>query len=72
MNPKQTTIVLLRIFNFSSIQAVKGSKSEIEELKAAIEIYKFLNEDTKNLLKNNNSITNITLPIYLNNPNIVF
>ena len=38
MNPKQTTIVLLRILNFSSIQAVKGSKSEIEELKAAIEI----------------------------------
>ena len=38
MNPKKITIVLLCVLNFSSIQAVKGSKSEIEELKAAIEI----------------------------------
>ena len=36
-NPKIVTINLLSILIFSSIQAVKGSNNEIEELKAAID-----------------------------------
>ena len=38
--PKKTTIIDLVYFFFSSIQAVKGSKSDIEELNAAIDINK--------------------------------
>ena len=38
--PKKTTIIDLGYLFFSSIQAVKGSKSDIEELNAAIDINK--------------------------------
>ena len=37
INPKIQTINTLSILTFSSIQAVKGSHNEIEELKAAID-----------------------------------